>query len=104
MFFLSSIFEFIPSAFCNGTAFIFVQFSTTVTSCTRHTIQLTVNEADKLALYAYVPLTPLRILQGHRRRQKDLTSTDVPNQMIGGPGTKLVLRTSVVMNVMGRNT
>lgn len=103
--FLSSIFEFIPSPFCNGIVFIFVQFSTAATSCTIHTIQHTLNGAGKLVLYTYVPLFPLRILRGQRcRKKRKQTSTDVPNQNIGGHKTKSVLPTSVVINVTGRKT
>jgi hypothetical protein len=63
-------------------------------------IQHTLNGAGKLAPYTYVPLFPLRILRGQQRRKKGKqTSTDVPNQNIGGRNTQSVLPTSVVINV-----
>ena len=88
--FHSSIFEFIPSAFCNGTVSVFVQFSTTATTCKIQTIQHTLNVVGKMALYTCVPLTHLRILRGQCRRQKDPTNTDVPNRNKGGHNTKSV--------------
>jgi hypothetical protein len=47
-----------------------VQFSTAATPCTIHTIQHTLNGAGKLALYRHVPLFPLRISRGQRRKKK----------------------------------
>lgn len=71
--FLSYIFEFIPSAFCNGT---FFHFCAIFHGCLMHNTHNphTLNGAGKLALYTYVPLSPLRILRGQRCRQKKKTN------------------------------